>query len=723
MENKCIYIVFIFILLIVGNAFAQNTYYSTGNGSFSAIATWNTDPDFSLGIPVIGHSGSGDNTYIIQDGDIVTIDTDINVKEIVVGEGSSGQLIVGDNTPAHNVIINGDLEIRSGAMVEIQSNSNLSVKGEWVSNGTFAPGTSQVTLNPDNDFSLGGSITFYSLNINSSSSSTRFTTTGSLDIDNNLNIISGTLIVGDPSHTITVGNDLNVDATSGNIECGTGTFVLDGVDQNIGVASEVLHNLSLQGSGTKTLSSDLLLNGDLTIASSVTLNIGLQDINLSGSFTNNGILNGGGGSFVLEAVSPQIIEGSGITTFNDLSINNTSSGQFDIILRSDITINGNLTLTEGIIDAESDNELVSFTTTGTVTGASTSSFISGPIQKSFPPLSITDFTYPVGEDSIFAAFGINHPAEPGTYTVQYFAQSAPDRFNLDTNNPDGLDDGTEPDMKVVSDKEYWDLSRDAGNSAPIVTLHWEDNERSKFNDADQLVVAHYEGGAWVDKGRGSTTGIVSGSGSITSAESFIFNGPTTFGSNDSEGSPLPVELLSFGADIVGNSVELNWVTAWEKDNDFFLVERSTDTKEFSIVDTLEGAGDSQAELNYAYLDAKPYCGTAYYRLRQVDYNGDYSHSSIITITYDKEEFSVNVSPNPIWSGNTVLNVKGIGQYSHLMATLVNYSGSVVRTFPLQGDASGNVRQTITNLNGLLSGVYTMIIASDQIRGTVRLMIP
>ncbi|WP_461791684.1 LamG-like jellyroll fold domain-containing protein [Pedobacter sp.] len=84
---------------------------------------------------------------------------------------------------------------------------------------------------------------------------------------------------------------------------------------------------------------------------------------------------------------------------------------------------------------------------------------------------------------------------------------------------------------------------------------------------------------------------------------------------------LPVELLSFNANVVGNQVKLQWETASETNNGFFEVERSTDGKVFSSVVKINGAGNSQEKRAYTAIDERPLTGTSYYRLKQYDTDG------------------------------------------------------------------------------------------------------
>lgn len=111
------------------------------------------------------------------------------------------------------------------------------------------------------------------------------------------------------------------------------------------------------------------------------------------------------------------------------------------------------------------------------------------------------------------------------------------------------------------------------------------------------------------------------------------------------GLPLPVELLQFEAEPREQKVDLYWSTASETNNDYFTVERSSDGISFNAVGLVDGAGNSTALLHYSFTDNDPLQGISYYRLRQTDFNGQYSFSNIEAVSFDGVEI-IAVYPNP-----------------------------------------------------------------------------
>lgn len=109
---------------------------------------------------------------------------------------------------------------------------------------------------------------------------------------------------------------------------------------------------------------------------------------------------------------------------------------------------------------------------------------------------------------------------------------------------------------------------------------------------------------------------------------------------------FPVEWLDLSAHLQGGEVLVYWATATELNNDYFAVERSADGLAFTPVGTLPGAGTSQDVQPYTFVDADPLPGTSYYRIRQVDFDGAFSHSPTVHVTREDQP-SIELYPNPV----------------------------------------------------------------------------
>lgn len=141
------------------------------------------------------------------------------------------------------------------------------------------------------------------------------------------------------------------------------------------------------------------------------------------------------------------------------------------------------------------------------------------------------------------------------------------------------------------------------------------------------------------------------------------------------GGTLPVDLLWFTAECEQNGVLLQWSTASETNNDFFILERSSDTLNFQIVGTVTGASNSNQILYYSFLDAKSINGNAYYRLKQTDFDGNYKYSNIISATCNDELFKdIKIYPNPV---TNELTIELIDNIEIVNFEIINSVGTIV----------------------------------------------
>ncbi len=109
---------------------------------------------------------------------------------------------------------------------------------------------------------------------------------------------------------------------------------------------------------------------------------------------------------------------------------------------------------------------------------------------------------------------------------------------------------------------------------------------------------------------------------------------------------LPVKLLSFDGRNEERDIRLLWTTATEQNNDYFSVERSSDGQIFEEIGTKKGAGNSTVEKTYSFTDEHPFSGINYYRLKQVDYDGNFTYSKIISITTGDKRQTITIYPVP-----------------------------------------------------------------------------
>ena len=111
------------------------------------------------------------------------------------------------------------------------------------------------------------------------------------------------------------------------------------------------------------------------------------------------------------------------------------------------------------------------------------------------------------------------------------------------------------------------------------------------------------------------------------------------------GALLPVELISFVATKRNDHVQLDWRTALEENNSHFDIERAPDGENFKLIGTVQGANNSTALNEYISYDRSPLIGKNYYRLKQVDFEGQFEYSDLEVVNFTSSVI-FEVYPNP-----------------------------------------------------------------------------
>lgn len=183
-------------------------------------------------------------------------------------------------------------------------------------------------------------------------------------------------------------------------------------------------------------------------------------------------------------------------------------------------------------------------------------------------------------------------------------------------------------------------------------------------------------------------------------------GPNNAGVITNTIGPLPVELVSFTATKLDNSVELNWQTASEKNTDNFVIEKSKDALTWLPVTKVPAAQNSTVMKNYRALDPELSVGISYYRLKMVDKDQTYSYSQTEAIENIKESDFV-IFPNP---SNDQFNVKFFSSYGEVSLSIYDALGRCVYTDKFKPRDTESIYTINTNL---AEGIYTLQIIHNN----------
>ncbi|MFZ1731823.1 MAG: T9SS type A sorting domain-containing protein [Bacteroidota bacterium] len=189
------------------------------------------------------------------------------------------------------------------------------------------------------------------------------------------------------------------------------------------------------------------------------------------------------------------------------------------------------------------------------------------------------------------------------------------------------------------------------------------------------------------------------------------------------GGVLPVELTSFSAHLKSNVVELRWNTATEKNNYGFEIERSIDGKNWSMVASVEGFGNSNSPKSYSHNDAVDGLnGTVSYRLKQVDRDGttDYSSTVMVKIADAAIVSITDAYPNP-FNPTTIVNFTLI-ETANVRLALYDITGREVKTIIDNAPLSAGTHSQTINADGLPSGRYMVVLQTPAARSVYSVLL-
>ncbi len=185
----------------------------------------------------------------------------------------------------------------------------------------------------------------------------------------------------------------------------------------------------------------------------------------------------------------------------------------------------------------------------------------------------------------------------------------------------------------------------------------------------------------------------------------------------------PVKLVSLKATKINEDVLVNWTTASEVNNRGFNVERSVDGKTFEFIGFVKGSGNSSVTRNYTLQDANAFATTGvnklYYRLKQLDNNGKFEYSQVVTVQNDNDLTAEIVTyPNP-FSDKLSIEIKG-AKAGNASIQVMDISGRLIMSFD-KTILDGNQTLTLDGLAPLSQGVYFVRVSASGLNHVTKLI--
>lgn len=652
---------------------AQYETTFTGTGNYSEAINWNTinGPDVTDGVGPVGAQ------IIVRSGDDLTLNLD-NIR-LYATEIEAGAIL---RVPAGTTGVRLGTVTGSGTIV-LEDNELLPT-GEYSSFFQCNGGALQYS----------GTTSYSVLTGISQVRKVIFEGTGTRTLPNNLITVCDTLEINGPT-----------------------VLMNSGLTYTIGDADTDLFDIQ---AGSVTLSNGSVINltGDFEMSGGSFTGAANTDFNITDDVTlTSGTLNWNDTDVTLNGSTEQLMDGAftGSAGFDDLTINNSGAG---ITINSgDVEVGGILTLTDGLVNTSS-SETLTLTSSGNWTGASSSSYITGPLAKEDIAATST-FEFPIGKSARYAPASIVNVGTGGDdWTAEYFTSTNPTYNNatFDTSDPGSGFNA----LISVQNSDRWEITSAGSNTAQVratygshnnfgntasIRLVWWDDEAVLDGDAAE--------NRWENQG-GQVSGTTS-SGTVTS-ENTIFFSTRQVGLGYAPESVLPVELLDFTAVAKDNKVKLSWSTVSELNNDFFEILHSTDGITFASIGLIEGNGTTNELIEYSLTHDDPVLGDNYYQLKQVDYDGAQTLYEIVKVynDYHRASMEITVYPNPATVDNLRLRISSGDSHTPINVRLIDQTGKThyQRTLNSSLDFDEKVDPDLN----MVPGIYYMIVTQgDQIQ--------
>ncbi|MDD5361064.1 MAG: hypothetical protein PHN88_02960 [Ignavibacteria bacterium] len=649
-----------------GQDLSLNDIFKTVNGNLSFTNTngknlqiFNTTANT---LSVAGNLSVSGNTKVVLGG-IGTSIFLLNVNGNFTQSG--GTLDLGNGINAMN--LKGNFTSSGGKVVRTGGTAKINFCGtttQYYSSSNLTESSNGLSIEVANNSAL---ILSSNMNVLGSRTNTYFYVYGSLDMNN---------------YNISVNYNYEVFPT-GILKTGTGI---------ISTPDTTLNTFIIDSGGRIYIGSP---NG--ITASSLSGNIqtkGTRTYNPGSNYIYNGIVNQIPGNGLPAAIS-------GSLTFQN---SNT------IVFNSNQTVSGSIVMYSGLINMGTGTLTLSNTAISSLTY--TAGYIKGKFQRAIGSKTIGKYIFPLGQDiSLGRMLTLNillsGSSSDGSLTAEFIAANA---GGLNVNY---IDNGYI--LNVYSKDGYWNLT-----PVTITGINYGLSLEAKsflgIQSPQKLRILERIDSAWSVQGNN-----VIGTGTVTdpiiSRTNLSSFGDYIIASNSSDNTLdeiLSVELQSFTSVTNNNKVTLNWVTANENDNLGFDIERSDyRNANWTKIGFVMGIGNSNTTNYYRYYDAELETGTYSYRLKQIDFNGNFVYYNLQNkvIINDPSKFSLSQNyPNP-FNPATRIEFRIVSQ-SDVSLKVYDMTGRLITTL-LDNNLPAGYYQVDFDGSNFSSGLYSYILKSGD----------
>ncbi len=185
--------------------------------------------------------------------------------------------------------------------------------------------------------------------------------------------------------------------------------------------------------------------------------------------------------------------------------------------------------------------------------------------------------------------------------------------------------------------------------------------------------------------------------------------------NEGGVSALPVKILKFNYSKSGNGIQLNWLTSYEHNFNYFTIERAGKDLVFVEIGRVYAEdGESNTSKRYEFTDEMPLHGMSYYRLKSTDFNGESEYHGILAVNETDLNNILKIFPNPSPGNKTTIEYSADNDNNF---RIISMSGDLVET--------GKIKPGINDIyfhRYLSPGVYLIYLDDDQMVSPAKLVI-
>jgi hypothetical protein len=695
-----------------------NSFFYNSSSSSSLVgsgANYNLDNSSTVVHIGSGTVGTGNNltfgNLVIQRSSGVTaggslvINGDLSINNNAVGttfRGTNAAL----GTQTHTVF--GNVYVNTGTLSAIDVGGPAIICTWNIAGNVYIGSTSRFgpfsSANADGIgiFNIEGDLIIDGGRLQAGSSSTAGPGTGIINLSGNLTILSGLIatnstgslainFVGSSPQTVTMGIDINFGTTFvDTIKAGSSVIFNNG---GFLWGSSVGGDFVVDGSLEMSDSSAVTGAGNFSLNDGAVLKIGSADGISSSEITGN-IKVTGSRTFSSQAIYHYVgnlpqITGDGLpAAAKNLTINKSAES---VTLSSDVTITEGLSVLSGDLDLNGKTITLAGGAMLTETAGNTVKGTTGKI------VTTANINAPASLNAAGLGAMITSSANFGSTVIERTHAAASGNSN----------EGIFRVFKITP----------ANNSSLNASLrfYYDASELNGIAESDLRMFRSELGtdGTWFFAG-----------GTVNAADNYVeLSGILDFSywTLGSVSAQIPVELVSFAAVPTNENVLLKWKTATETSNYGFDVERrlfdDTKTSQWVKLGFVPGNGTTTEPKEYSFIDYSILAGVYEYRIKQIDYSGDFSYSEIVKVEVNNipVNFALHQNfPNPFNPSTTIkfeipqavkVNISVFNSIGQKVATIIDRNleaGRYTETFDASGLPSG------TFIYRMTAGVSTII---------------